>query len=65
MQHFTFDVLDEAYGEQASYARRIVVSVFVPTDSTGYEVTRPCSARSITDRRAVSGSQWCSARRWT
>jgi hypothetical protein len=35
MQHFTFDVLGEAYGEQASYARRIVVSVFVPTDSAG------------------------------
>jgi hypothetical protein len=34
MQHFTFDVLGEAYGErQAPYARRIVVSVFVPTDS--------------------------------
>jgi hypothetical protein len=34
MQHFTFDVLGEAYGEwQAPYARRIVVSVFVPADS--------------------------------
>jgi hypothetical protein len=32
MEHFTFDVLGEAYGEQAPYARRIVVSVFVPAD---------------------------------
>jgi hypothetical protein len=33
MQHFTFDVLGDAYGQGAPYARRIVVSAFVPADA--------------------------------
>lgn len=33
MEHFTFDVLGEAYGRGRPYARRIVVSDFVPADA--------------------------------
>jgi hypothetical protein len=32
MQRFTFDVLGEARGPRAPYARVIIVSVFVPAD---------------------------------
>lgn len=33
MQHFTFDVLGDAYGQEAPYACRIVLSAFVPADA--------------------------------
>jgi hypothetical protein len=33
MEHFTFDVLGQAYDEGGPYARRIVVSDFVPADA--------------------------------
>ena len=32
MQHFTFDVLGEGYRQGGPYARRIIVSVFMPAN---------------------------------
>jgi hypothetical protein len=32
IQHFTYDVLGEAYADREPFARRIIASVFAPAD---------------------------------